>query len=297
MQPHKVFLWMLYHPFRKTIRTLSLSSALNMGTRLGNLEYFVYQKRNQPFHAYMARMLAKTPHAKRINHIIRGCFQYRHRNFILRMNCSKYNERIPVKDVHYIPVKNNKGVCFPMVHFGFFYSGFSALGRTLSDPLYTVSIMKKRNNGIDKKFSEIKKESIEALSISPLFDISQLKSTCLPALINGTGNYVPTFDAVTKSSKAYPFLGDKIILSIHTTAAFCARENIPIVPFFTVGDDWQNSQVLLAPPYDDFQSDRSIASIESWYVSVLEKFVLNSPGLVDWFYWWKNTLRFKQRFF
>jgi len=132
---------------------------------------------------------------------------------------------------------------------------------------------------------------LSKLDVTTIFSVDELKKICIPNVLNGKGCYMPILDTVSRSSMRYPFLGNTVVLSLKNLAAFILKHRLPVIPFFTVEDQAGMPKTVLEIPLDPGPSD-SIEIFETWILSILERYVLAYPELVNWYLWWKNSLRF-----
>jgi len=292
----KILVLFLYYHFRKIAIRLSYSNALNLADLLGNIEYRLFQKKNKHFTSFLKYMFSGTPLEGREEELKKKCIHYRHRAFIFR-TLPNQNQTYPVENAHILKRYDGRGICFPLVHFGYFYIGLSSLNRRLSVPLYASTIMKKTQNPLEANTIANKQSIMKNITnLKPIFNFHQFKTQCLVDVSNRKGCYAPTIDAATRTSKRYPFLGGDIVLSINASANFALKHRIPIMPYFILGEDILSLKIRLELPFDPGETAGTTAYIEQWYLSILEKYVLEYPEQVDWFFWWKNSERLKKRY-
>lgn len=293
---NKLSQWVLYYPIRKLSSRLKPDNTIKLGNTLGDVLYYSYGKNNKAFNAYMHDMLWQTFDPGQIENIKRKCFRYRQNHFFAREFSVGKEIHIPIENPGVLEKYQDRGICFPVVHIGHFYMGFSAIQLSLTHPLYTVSMIKPGLNTFQNKLTEIKKQSLDRMASVPVFDINDFKTKCLSSVSNGKASYAPTFDAVTSQSKTYPFLGSQIVLSLETTIKFSLKHHLPIIPFFLIGETPQTFRVILETPYDPEKEPNRIPLVEEWYVNLLSKYAVTFPESVDWYFWWKNSIRYSTRF-
>lgn len=293
----KIIPWLMYYPVQQIAKKISPARALLMAGFLGNIEYYTHQKYNPGFTFFMKQITANTPLEGRVEELKRKCFQQRRRAFIARAIYPIHKIIIPIDNIDYLKKYKNQGICFPWFHFGMHTFSTCSIQNALTVPLYLISVLggKQADNLQFARLQMLKKTMMSKLDYTPIFDVNQFKTICIPNVLRGHGCYMPIFDAATKSSKRYSFLGDNIVLSIKKTAEFTLKHRIPLIPFFTIDDETALAKTVLEPPFETVSSD-TIESVERWIVSILERYVLAYPELVEWDIWWRNSLRFRRRF-
>lgn len=269
---------------------MPLSVSLVFADWLGTMEYSLAWKGNRAFTQYMEGMLRGTKLEGQVEMLKRKCCGYRYRSYVARHRQIKSPHDIPLVNRDILGNLEGGTACFPVVHFGFFYLGFWALGTHHPTKLFLLSKMREPRNGMEESCFRIKRKMLEGLPAQPLFSSQEIKEICFPAVRQKRACYAPTFDAVTRTTKEYNFLSGRIHLTMEPTIKFCAQHAIPLAPFFTVGDDIRSSKTIIAPAYIP-EPDKHKAA-EDWFLNVLEKYVIEHPSSADWFYWWRNSVRF-----
>ena len=287
----------MYYPVQQIAKRVSPAQALFMANFLGDLEYITYQKYNPGFTSFMNQITSDTPLEGRVEELKRKSLRQRHRAFITRIFYPVHQKTVPIDNINYLKKYNNRGICFPIFHFGLHYLSICSIQHALTVPLYVISVLgvRKTDNPQELRFQRLKKVTVSKLDFTPIFDVNRFKTVCIPDVLTGKGCYMPMFDVAVKSSKRYPFLGSDIILSLKNTIKFTLKHSIPIILFFTIKDENDLARTVLEAPFETGPSD-NIESVETGILSILERYVLAYPGLVDWYAWWQNSLRFNRRF-
>ncbi|MGC8491031.1 MAG: hypothetical protein ACP5SH_04765 [Syntrophobacteraceae bacterium] len=294
MTVDELFSWLLYFPVRNAVLATGGNPAVvkRVAGLTAELECRVFGKRNSDFENYLAGMFQGTLLEGREKEIVRKCIRLRHRCFLARLTLVKSSTAPPLRNGEYLDIVGDRGGCFPTVHFGFFFSAFSALAANVSIPVYITSLMKDSPSRIKRKCTRIKKETLNSLGIVPIYNRGQFVAEVMPLVADRKACYCPTFDIVSKKSKCYPFLGGKLVLSIEPSARFAMKTGIPIFPYFTLGDGVDSHRIVIEKPLDPSGEADSLGAIEERYLSILEKYVSLYPDMVDWFYWWKRLENF-----
>jgi hypothetical protein len=262
---------------------------------LAAVEYRLHENGRSGFLQYLTELFDNTPLAGREKELMRQCFRFRHRFFALNtlIGAPRIDNQLVNPDEIQVSEKGG-GLCFAIVHAGYFYSGYCSLPPVLSGPLYIVSMMKPSRAFAETRCNRLKLQTQHRLPVCPVPSVAELKSTVLPAVSADKACYAPTLDAVTASSGLYPFLNGKVVLSLAATCRFVCQEKRDVVFFVSLDAGFpERVETRVLRTIRGRQGQE--AECERQLLAALETIALNWPEHVDWYFWWKNRQRFVKR--
>ncbi len=289
------FRWILYFPLRKLVSRLSSRHIVMIMDMLAAIEYRLHEDGRSGFLNYLTELFANTPLAGREKELMKQCFRFRQRVFALNtlIGAPQVDNKLVNPD-EIQPSGNGGGQCFAIAHAGYFYSGYCSIPPVLSGPLYIVSMMKPSASFAATQCNRFKMRMQHGLPVCPVPSVAELKSTVLPAVSADQACYAPTLDAVTASSKLYPFLNGRLVLSLRATCRFVCQTERDVVFFISLDAGFPDRIETRVVQTIHGRKGRE-ADCERQLLETLETMALTWPEHVDWYFWWKNRQRFEKR--
>ncbi len=290
--------WLVYHPIRMFLVLLTdgnLNIAMRIANVLGKLEFLLFQKRNGVFVDYLTNVFRDTPLSGRERELAKKCLIYRHKRALAMLTEKPGAFATSVVNSQYLAVAKGRGACFTVLHFGYHYSALGVLQANMPVPIYAGTVLEKTSSRIKNENNKTKLNALRAhVGNNAVNERDQLLHEVLPAVAAGNAGYLSIIDAFSSSAKLYPFLGGQIMLSIVPIAKFALKHNVPIFPYFVIGDRIDSRRLVIETPLDPSGGANTIESIEKRLLSIIEQYSLENPEMVDWFLFWKRVRLFKE---
>ncbi|MGC8491034.1 MAG: hypothetical protein ACP5SH_04780 [Syntrophobacteraceae bacterium] len=289
--------WLVYHPIRMALVLLTdgnLNIAMRIANVLGELEFLLFKKRNDAFVAYLENVFRDTPLCGRERELAKKCLIYRHKRALGMLTEKPGSIPTPLVNPQYLALAKGRGACFTVLHFGYHYSAMRVLQSSMPVPVYAGTVLEKTSSRIKNGNNKTKLKALRAHAGNPVDDRDQFLREILPAVAAGNAGYLSIIDAFSSGAKLYSFLGGQIMLSIVPIAKFAIKNNVPILPYFVIGDRIDSRRLVVEAPLDPSDGANTIESIEKRLLSVIEQYSLENPEMVDWFLFWKRVRLYKQ---